>query len=166
MSRKSCIFAPSKNNGLWCNGNTTDSGPVILGSNPGSPAKKEAVSQTRKQPLFFMPSAARSAPPRHFQGKVLPLPRKRCGTFRKKRQSFLARALPLFFFAGSRPIHLIRISRRLPALRPEAGTPPPRRRMSGAARRPRRISGSPAACGSAGRASIGDETLCIRWFRV
>ena len=27
-----------KNNGLWCNGNTTDSGPVILGSNPGSPA--------------------------------------------------------------------------------------------------------------------------------
>ena len=29
------------NNGLWCNGNTTDSGPVILGSNPGSPARKE-----------------------------------------------------------------------------------------------------------------------------
>ena len=25
--------------GLWCNGNTTDSGPVILGSNPGSPTK-------------------------------------------------------------------------------------------------------------------------------
>ena len=23
--------------GLWCNGNTTDSGPVILGSNPSSP---------------------------------------------------------------------------------------------------------------------------------
>ena len=23
--------------GLWCNGNTTDSGPVIPGSNPGSP---------------------------------------------------------------------------------------------------------------------------------
>ena len=23
--------------GLWCNGNTTDSGPVILGSSPGSP---------------------------------------------------------------------------------------------------------------------------------
>ena len=23
--------------GLWCNGNTTDSGPVFLGSNPGSP---------------------------------------------------------------------------------------------------------------------------------
>ena len=26
--------------GLWCNGNTTDSGPVILGSNPGSPTKE------------------------------------------------------------------------------------------------------------------------------
>ncbi len=23
--------------GLWCNGNTTDSGPVFLGSNPSSP---------------------------------------------------------------------------------------------------------------------------------
>ncbi len=26
--------------GLWCNGNTTDSGPVIPGSNPGSPTKR------------------------------------------------------------------------------------------------------------------------------
>ena len=26
--------------GLWCNGNTTDSGPVFLGSNPSSPTKK------------------------------------------------------------------------------------------------------------------------------
>ena len=25
--------------GIWCNGNTTDSGPVIPGSNPGSPTK-------------------------------------------------------------------------------------------------------------------------------
>ena len=23
--------------GIWCNGNTTDSGPVIPGSNPGTP---------------------------------------------------------------------------------------------------------------------------------
>ena len=28
---------PETDNGLWCNGNTTDSGPVFLGSNPGSP---------------------------------------------------------------------------------------------------------------------------------
>ena len=27
--------------GLWCNGNTTDSGPVIPGSNPGSPTKEK-----------------------------------------------------------------------------------------------------------------------------
>ena len=26
--------------GLWCNGNTTDSGPVFLGSNPSSPTKR------------------------------------------------------------------------------------------------------------------------------
>ena len=33
--------------GLWCNGNTTDSGPVFLGSNPGSPTEKIA------QAIFF-----------------------------------------------------------------------------------------------------------------
>ena len=27
--------------GVWCNGNTTDSGPVILGSNPSTPTTKE-----------------------------------------------------------------------------------------------------------------------------
>lgn len=27
------------NSGIWCNGNTTDSGPVIPGSNPGIPTK-------------------------------------------------------------------------------------------------------------------------------
>lgn len=32
--------------GLWCNGNTTDSGPVIPGSNPGSPTQ-----YTDKNPL-------------------------------------------------------------------------------------------------------------------
>ena len=34
--------------GLWCNGNTTDSGPVIPGSNPGSPTKSFL-----KKRLFF-----------------------------------------------------------------------------------------------------------------
>lgn len=40
------MFVPLQRNreinldiGLWCNGNTTDSGPVIPGSNPGSPTK-------------------------------------------------------------------------------------------------------------------------------
>ena len=27
--------------GLWCNGNTTDSGPVILGSSPSIPTTKK-----------------------------------------------------------------------------------------------------------------------------
>ena len=31
-------------NGLWCNGNTTDSGPVFLGSNPGSPTEERSHS--------------------------------------------------------------------------------------------------------------------------
>ncbi len=29
-----------QNTGLWCNGNTADSGPAFPGSSPGSPAKK------------------------------------------------------------------------------------------------------------------------------
>ena len=44
MYGKSCIFAPLfRNIGLWCNGNTTDSGPVIPGSNPGSPTKTPLI---------------------------------------------------------------------------------------------------------------------------
>ena len=34
------IFAPEMI-GLWCNGNTSDSGPDFPGSNPGSPTKKK-----------------------------------------------------------------------------------------------------------------------------
>ncbi|CCX61192.1 unknown [Bacteroides sp. CAG:598] len=33
--------------GLWCNGNTTDSGPVIPGSNPGSPTEKRTLRLMR-----------------------------------------------------------------------------------------------------------------------
>ena len=29
--------------GIWCNGNTTDSGPVFPGSNPGIPTDKSLV---------------------------------------------------------------------------------------------------------------------------
>ena len=32
-------IATTKDIGIWCNGNTTDSGPVIPGSNPGIPTK-------------------------------------------------------------------------------------------------------------------------------
>ena len=33
-----------QNFGVWCNGNTTDSGPVILGSSPSTPTKEIAKS--------------------------------------------------------------------------------------------------------------------------
>ena len=39
--------------GLWCNGNTTDSGPVIPGSNPGSPTKPS--DKCRDGFLFISP---------------------------------------------------------------------------------------------------------------
>ena len=45
--RKSCTFAPAKRNksvlkakfGVWCNGNTADSGPAFPGSSPGTPTQ-------------------------------------------------------------------------------------------------------------------------------
>ena len=42
--------------GLWCNGNTTDSGPVIPGSNPGSPTKPS--DKCRDGFLFLSPNHA------------------------------------------------------------------------------------------------------------
>lgn len=38
--------------GLWCNGNTTDSGPVIPGSNPGSPTNSYLSQKTTKIASF------------------------------------------------------------------------------------------------------------------
>ena len=32
-----CTFASQMSAGLWCNGNTADSGPAFPGSSPGSP---------------------------------------------------------------------------------------------------------------------------------
>ena len=42
--------------GLWCNGNTTDSGPVIPGSNPGSPTQHTDKNPLKSQVLvgFFV----------------------------------------------------------------------------------------------------------------
>ena len=39
--------------GLWCNGNTTDSGPVFLGSSPSSPTEKGVLSN---RDTFFVSS--------------------------------------------------------------------------------------------------------------
>ena len=42
--------------GLWCNGNTTDSGPVISGSSPDSPTKRAKFSyKTSLSLLVFFP---------------------------------------------------------------------------------------------------------------
>ena len=39
--------------GLWCNGNTTDSGPVIPGSNPGSPTNPQLFNDKNPLKLQF-----------------------------------------------------------------------------------------------------------------
>ena len=38
--------------GVWCNGNTTDSGPVILGSSPSTPTRKSKASKWK--PFLFL----------------------------------------------------------------------------------------------------------------
>ena len=42
-SQKSSTFAPAKQKcmGVWCNGNTADSGPAFPGSSPGTPTEKK-----------------------------------------------------------------------------------------------------------------------------
>ena len=35
----------NKNIGIWCNGNTTDSGPVILGSSPSIPTERHPYTK-------------------------------------------------------------------------------------------------------------------------
>ena len=43
-SQFSNIALLSVENGIWCNGNTTDSGPVILGSSPSIPTSFGCIS--------------------------------------------------------------------------------------------------------------------------
>ena len=40
FTEKSCTFASHLSLGLWCNGNTADSGPAFPGSSPGSPTER------------------------------------------------------------------------------------------------------------------------------
>ncbi len=40
--------------GVWCNGNTTDSGPVILGSSPSTPTLKVAKLLKIKHLAIFL----------------------------------------------------------------------------------------------------------------
>ena len=40
--------------GIWCNGNTTDSGPVILGSSPSIPTIIKVFSSRRRHFFDFL----------------------------------------------------------------------------------------------------------------
>ena len=48
FTEKSCTFASQLSLGLWCNGNTADSGPAFPGSSPGSPTERFPIGN-----LFF-----------------------------------------------------------------------------------------------------------------
>ena len=99
--------------GLWCNGNTTDSGPVFPGSNPGSPTR----SFPHGEGSFFY--AWRLIPRRRANG-FLSFPgilQKDLSSFRLYRKSFKtsilcpegctghlsAEAFPFFMEDGKRP---------------------------------------------------------------
>ena len=49
MPSSSCLVI-----GVWCNGNTTDSGPVILGSSPSTPTPFDSLSCLSALGDFFM----------------------------------------------------------------------------------------------------------------
>ena len=102
--------------GLWCNGNTTDSGPVIHGSSPCSPTERAKIERFL---LFF---CCRQIPTyRH-----IPPHRHRLGT--KKRPPFevvicfwllntrLWRLLPLVPRVGVHHTCLVHVTRRVVAI--------------------------------------------------
>ena len=52
-------FTSRLNNGIWCNGNTADSGPAFPGSSPGSPTKpKESLFIVSKLSFLFIYTSA------------------------------------------------------------------------------------------------------------
>ena len=53
------VFNMQFNIGVWCNGNTTDSGPVILGSSPSTPTEEIAkLLKLKYLADFFCPKLA------------------------------------------------------------------------------------------------------------
>ena len=61
FTEKSCTFASHLSLGLWCNGNTADSGPAFPGSSPGSPTERFPSGN-----LFFYALNLGNTPPRQF----------------------------------------------------------------------------------------------------
>ena len=51
VSKKVVPLHP-KTIGLWCNGNTADSGPAFPGSSPGSPTEKRILHQEESSSFF------------------------------------------------------------------------------------------------------------------
>ena len=47
-------YLATKHIGIWCNGNTTDSGPVILGSSPSIPTTERHPHQGDVFLLLYM----------------------------------------------------------------------------------------------------------------
>ena len=48
------LFYLQKGIGVWCNGNTADSGPAFPGSSPGTPTEEIPKSQQTKGFRFFL----------------------------------------------------------------------------------------------------------------
>ena len=64
LTEKSTTFAPANETiGVWCNGNTTDSGPVILGSSPSTPTTD--WGDFFEKPPLLRKENTRSAPSAH-----------------------------------------------------------------------------------------------------
>ena len=54
ITKKCCTFASQLSIGLWCNGNTADSGPAFPGSSPGSPTESFSYAETLFLYMWFM----------------------------------------------------------------------------------------------------------------
>ena len=78
-SEKSTTFAPAIRNkrvlktkfGVWCNGNTADSGPAFPGSSPGTPTKREMFARASLFSLLYILS--------YFMPRIKPSRAKRDG---------------------------------------------------------------------------------------
>ena len=71
-----------QNIGLWCNGNTADSGPAFPGSSPGSPTRERATNVALSS-FFTSPTSSRriiGSP--YLKKEKLTLPQARCSTKR------------------------------------------------------------------------------------
>ena len=55
-------FYSKQHFGVWCNGNTADSGPAFPGSSPGTPTNKNANRLIIRRLAFSLPNFSRDFP--------------------------------------------------------------------------------------------------------